>query len=285
MLDDALDPDPSALTDVVGGALCHDLSERAERVRWRWADVPWGALDPARASPALRALVRGMAFSEQTTYAATLRLLDQLRDDVDFSQWMSVWLYEETRHPQALLRWLWLLGERFDADFILRGRTASPPPRSKMGALVINVLSELVAAGAYRGLSERSPEPLLKYLARALAADEARHAAGFHAYAQRHLAVAADPRRERLEALKVLRAWLRDAGQVTHPVRLAVEGAMSSEGGRDLLGDIEEAVTAEQLCRMIGKLLGLRLRGPGEIEECMRGVLATEGESRRDRAQ
>lgn len=262
--------------DLVGDALCLGLAERAERLRWRWADVPWGDLDPARAHPALRALVREMAGSEQTTFSATLRLLDAFRDDVDFTQWLSVWLYEETRHPQALLRWLHLLGETVDDDFVRNGRVSSPLPRSRMGALVINVLSEIAAAGAYRALADRSPEPVLAFLARGLAADESRHAGSFYAYARRHLARAADPRRERLEALKVLHAWFRDAGRVTHPVRLMMERAAELPEARSIVerASDEDARIAERLCRTIGRLLNLPIRRPEDIDTAMRDLLS-----------
>ena len=38
-----------------------------------------------------------------------------MADDVDFTEWVSIWFYEETKHPDALLRWLGSFGVTVDA--------------------------------------------------------------------------------------------------------------------------------------------------------------------------
>ena len=91
-------------------------------MRWKVAELPWAKFEASQARPTLRAMVREMAFSEQTTFSATQRFMQAFGDDADFSQWISVWFYEETRHPQVLLRWLELAGEKPGADFVAKGR-------------------------------------------------------------------------------------------------------------------------------------------------------------------
>jgi hypothetical protein len=90
--------------------------------------------------------------------------MTDLADDVDFTQWISVWFYEETKHPQALLRWLHHLGVGVDDKFIMRGRATSPFMKSRMGTLVTNISSEMVASAAYTRLYRESPEPVLALL-------------------------------------------------------------------------------------------------------------------------
>ena len=152
--------------DSKGGELYPKLIETAEGVRWDIADLPWSTFDPAKATPALCAIVREMAYSEQATFSATQRFMQAFGDHLDFSQWISVWFYEETRHPMVLIKWLELAGEKPDAQFVTRGRVSAPFMKSRTGTLVTNVISEVFAAEAYLGLAllsarsrRETPEP------------------------------------------------------------------------------------------------------------------------------
>jgi len=206
------------MDDVVRDQLCFTLSARAERARWRMEDIPWDQLDPTKAPDWLRAVVKEVAFAELTTTSATRRFLDELGDDTDFTQWISVWFFEETRHPQVLLRWLHELGIVVGTEFMRRGRATAPLMKSRFGTLVTNVISELVASTSYAGLAERSEEPVLAAIARNLSADEARHATGFAAYARRYLERSKDPEADRRDAIKILYLWFADHANVRHPV-------------------------------------------------------------------
>ncbi|HEY0711156.1 MAG TPA: ferredoxin, partial [Polyangia bacterium] len=129
-------------------ALFDAFSRGSERVRWRLDELDWGRLDLNRASPALCALVREMAFSEHATFSATHRFMQTFADDTAFTAWLSIWFYEETRHPHALMAWLTRVGAApgdLD-DFTLRGRVSAPFMKSKMGTLVTNIISEITAA-------------------------------------------------------------------------------------------------------------------------------------------
>jgi hypothetical protein len=59
-----------------------------------------------------------------------------------------------------------------DERFVLRGRATAPFMKSRMGTLVTNIVSEMVASSGYVRLHQRSPEPVLALIARNLAADE-----------------------------------------------------------------------------------------------------------------
>jgi hypothetical protein len=247
--------------DVIGGALSTPLFDQAEAVRWRMADIPWHAIDRDAATPALRQLVRDIAFSEQTTFAATRRFLTDLADDADLTQWIAVWFYEETKHPTVLLRWLHQLGVAVDERFVHKGRATAPFMRSRMGTLVTNVISEMVASAGYVMLRDRCREPVLAQIAAQLAGDEARHCASFYLYARRHLERAADPERERRDALKILFLWFHGNALVSHPVSEFFQR-------HDVPFDL--ATVRDRVSRLIGHLVGVELTGSTELGEQLR---------------
>jgi ferredoxin len=239
------------------------LGDAAETVRWKMSDLPWDSFDSSKVSPMLLDLVRGAAASEQTTYTATQKFMQAFADDPDFTQWVSVWFYEETRHPMVLMRWLALSGESFNADFINEGRISEPFMRSLTGTLVLNVVSELLAATVYLGMSFASKEPLLAAIARRLAADESRHCASFFRYAQRRIARTENIERDRLDALKVLHLWLSDTANVTHPVIQAIERV------RNLPPDFhvppQFGRPDARVCQVVGQLVGLPIHSAADV--------------------
>jgi hypothetical protein len=239
------------------------LAAVAEAARWKLDEVPWASFDPKRATPGLRALAREMAFFEQTTFSATQRFMQAFSDDLDFTQWLSVWFYEETRHPLVLLHWLTLAGDTFDADFVIRGRVSAPFMRSRTGTLVTNVISEMTAASAYLAVSQAAPEPLLVALARRIASDEARHAASFFRFARLRIERSGQPDRERLDAIKVLHFWLNERTNVTHPVNQTMEKLRGLESTSGVRADAP-ALEA-RICRLIGLLADAPIHGPGDV--------------------
>ena len=155
------------------------LYAEAEQARWKLEELPWQTVDRAKVSPELIALVHDIAESEATTFSATQRFLQDFADDVELTNWIAVWFYEETKHPHVLLRWLAVLGEDHPSERMRRARVTAPFMKSRMGTLVTNIISEIVASARYMNLAERSPEPVLAQIATCLAGDEARHAASF----------------------------------------------------------------------------------------------------------
>jgi hypothetical protein len=241
------------------------LAGESEKVRWALADIPWSELRPDLAPPALRLLVREMAFSEHATYSATQKFMQTFAHDVDFTQWLAVWFYEETRHPHVLATWLERLGDPVEPDFTGRGRVSTPFMKSLTGTLVTNIISEVTAAHAYHTMAVTAREPVLSAIARRISGDEARHASAFFRYADRRIADARDPDRERLDALKVLHFWLNDSGQVTHPINQMLERlrAASDGAGQALkfdLGSVNRRVT-----RLVGVLVDRALVRPDDV--------------------
>lgn len=238
----------------------------AEQVRWKVSDLPWDRFDPAKATPELKAVVREMAYSEQTTFSATQKFMESFAKDADFSQWISVWFYEETRHPMVLLKWLELAGEQHDDDFVQKGRESEPFMPSLVGTLVINIVSEMVAAHAYLHMAAGRLEPLLHATVTKLACDEARHGASFFTYARRIIENSATPERDRLDALKVLHFWFNIGKDVSHPVNQAMKRL---EALLPPLGAPPFFPPNDRIAQVIGALTNLPLESAAALPETM----------------
>lgn len=253
--------------NVLSDLACFSLAEQAEQVRWRWEQVPWPALRPDLADDALKARVALMASSELTTFTASKKFLQEFSDDLDFSTWISTWFYEESRHPQVLLRWLERLGHTVDQAWMRRGRLATPFMKSPFGTLVNNVISETVAASNYVSLAQSTEEPALRWICRSIAADEARHAAVFSHFARSHLQRSRDPREDKRLALKLLHLWTHEAAQ--HPVALY---AAREELSRD------DAPPAETVRERVRRVVGALIEQPLASEDAVERLLHARGE-------
>jgi len=273
------------------------IARLSERVRWSLDVIDWSTVDTERASPALRALVREMAFSEHATYSATQKFMQTFAEDVDFTEWLAIWFYEETRHPHVLATWLRAVGEDVDDAFVQRGRVSTPFMRSKMGTLVTNLISEVTAASAYAGLAMRRQEPVLSMVARNICGDEARHAASFFGFAARNLAETGADDRLRLDALKVLHFWLNETSQVSHPINQmleklleesATEGTQAdptrSSGSTSLAAqaaDFDFDSVKRRITRLVGLLVGCDLRQVADVLPALTEMTRTHHASRR----
>ena len=253
------------------------LATAAEGVRWGLGDIPWEELDASLATTELRAVAREMAFAENSTYSATQRFLDSFFDEVDFSKWIAVWFYEETRHPHVLVEWLRRVGESISAEFVVNGRVSTPFMRSLTGTLINNVISEITASQAYGRLARESQEPVLALLARLIAGDEARHVATFFRFARRRLANASphDALRDRARGLETLQAWLGGSQPTTHPVAQMVERVRATGAGAALL---DPASLRMRVIRVTGLCLDLPLRQEEDVAPALRELLARRGD-------
>lgn len=247
----------NANPDLLDTALYYSLFREAEGVRWKMSDIPFDAVEIDKAPPSLVGVMKELAAAELTTWTATNQFFESFTDDVDFTQWMTVWLYEETKHPQALMLWLKAFGESFDAAFFIEGRKTYPFMHSKMGTLTLNILSEIETATFYLTVSRSVQEPVLKLIAQNLAADEARHASSFYLYAKKRLMQSDNPKFERYEALKVLYFWLVNNQNVKHPFALFANSVMgnSSYGELDRIMSFKSETMYARMRTMVGNLI------------------------------
>src|SRR4051794_40535054 len=95
-----------AIKDVSGELSYYRLLEASEQGRWIFADLPWDSFDETKVTPDLLHNAKAAAFGELTTFSATEAFMKLFHDDIDFTQWLAVWFYEETKHPLALIKWL-----------------------------------------------------------------------------------------------------------------------------------------------------------------------------------
>ena len=259
--------------DILDDAIYYRLFLEAESVRWKMSDIPWSELAYDRVNRGLIELVREITSAELTTWSAANSFFQGFADDIDFTQWVTVWLYEETKHPQVLMRWLKQVGESCDREFMLAGRQIHPIMKSKMGTLVFNILSEIEASSIYMGLNSGVNEPVLRLIAKNLAADEARHASSFYSYAKQVLDSSDTPDRERVHALEALYLWLSKSGQVKHPVALfvsRVSGGQEEEVIR--LSDLTGAKIQARMIQMIGKLAGVTMNSRDDVRNALASI-------------
>ena len=263
--------EPGSRESVLGSARFYHLFDQAESVRWKISDLPWERLDHSLVSDELLDVVTEIAMSELTTWSASRMFLEKFHDDVDFTQWVSVWMYEETKHPYVLMRWLELAGRSFDADFVASGRATEPFIRSRVGTLVMNILSEIEASSIYMRLSKAVREPVLKTITRLLSSDEARHSGSFYVYASKMIACSNRPRTERIEALKVLYFWLTSLRDVQHPVAIVsrLVSGLSRESG-ELPGVDDRGQIDARMRSVIGTLVGISLDSADDVMEQIR---------------
>jgi hypothetical protein len=254
----------------------HDLAgtlhllETAEACRWHMADIPWDGIDDSLVDDELIGYVRRAALTEMTTWEATQRFMTAFADDVDFTQWIAVWFYEETKHPQALMRWLDHFGVSLPAGEMLSARETQPFVESRAGTLAINVIAETIASAGYQRLASVSTEPVLRTIATNLARDEGRHASGFYVFLDRELRRSGQPDRERRKILMILYMWFRHRAGMKHPgMLLHQELTTETRDDPEELAEAPHIVT--RLCGLFAEVLDEPgLRAPGDLPAILR---------------
>jgi rubrerythrin len=214
----------SYISDVSNDLGYYELLGKSEKARWVFHDLPWDELDESKVTPDLIHNVKTAAYGELTTFSATESFMKLFHNDIDFTQWLAVWFYEETKHPLSLVRYLSKLSIPTDETFIHRGREISPMLNDRTVMLVSNICSEIAANIMYNYFLKMADEKLLAEIIRNLARDEMRHSNGFQYYCKKTIKNSADPDGERLKALRT--TWfLVDPGSYAmteHPVYLTV---------------------------------------------------------------
>ncbi|MDR3416517.1 MAG: ferritin-like domain-containing protein [Nevskia sp.] len=247
-----------SVNDVFSDLSYYSLFDVAEKARWYMKDIAWDSIDKSLITPHLLEMVKQVAFGELTTYSATQSFMSMFEDDIDFTQWLAVWLYEETKHPHALVKWLSLNGVQLPGKYLKEGRIITPMTKSKVEMLTFNVISEIVAGSMYMTMSETMPEPVLKDITFKLGKDEMRHSVGFENYARRTIESSADPDYERSIVLRSAWVFLQTDQFINHPVFLTVRSL-------DGLGDSAGKKTRKQIASRISKLAGVDIPDPDHI--------------------
>jgi hypothetical protein len=260
--------------NVYDDGLFYRLFAEAEFVRWQMSSYSWASINSGDIAPGWVAAARELLKSELTTFSATQRFFADFGGDVDFTQWLTVWLYEETKHPSVILKWLDCLGHKFDSGFMLQGRETLPFMPERMGTLAANIISEMVAATVYLTLSRQpSIDPVLQQIFRNIGGDEARHAASFYSYAKKRLSRSTQPRQEMRQGLQVLSFWTTPDlnPRVAHPVnmlanRIRAMPEVQPAVPREALESAVE-ITYKRAIRLFGTLFSLPLKDRQDLSE------------------
>jgi hypothetical protein len=256
------------IQDVHGDLEYYRLLEASEQGRWDFADLPWGGLDEKKVTPTLIHNAKAAAYGELTTFSATEAFMKLFREDVDFTQWLAVWFYEETKHPLALIKWLAQLGVPTDETFIHRGREITPMTKSRSEMLTFNIISEISACNMYNFLRETTDEPLFVEITRNLARDEMRHSVGFTHYCAKTIERAEDPDQERLRVLRA--TWFMTQPSrddlTRHPVLLTLQQTQGVQTD-ELLDRINT-----QIVTRIGRMLDLDIPKPEAVYDAYAGL-------------
>ncbi len=245
--------------DIFNDLSYYSLFDVAEKARWQMTDIAWDKIDKTLVNQSLLDTVKVITFGELTTYSATRSFMEMFEDDIDFTQWLAVWLYEETKHPHALTKWLALNDVKLTGEYLMQGRTITPMTDSRVEMLTFNIISEIVAGNMYLATAETVPEPVLQDIALKLAKDEMRHSVGFENYCRKAIAESADPDYEKMIALRSAWVFVQDNQFIEHPVFITVKN-MGSFFGEKIIKKIRT-----QIASRIGKLVGIEIPDPDQI--------------------
>ncbi|WP_089726473.1 ferritin-like domain-containing protein [Candidatus Thiosymbion oneisti] len=248
-----------------------DLYYQAETIRWKFDEIAWSRIARDRTTPQLLEHVKSVVNVEFTTFPGAMNFFREFSDDMDFTQWVTVWLYEETRHPHILMRWLSHFDVYFDASEMAERREIYPLGQSRVGTLSMNIISEMRAASWYLDLAAAVDEPVLKDICMKLSADESRHAAGFYTYAKKYIEGSADPDLERQRALEMLYVWLNSETENKHPAGYFFNHTNNQAGLTDTtITYSSPEVVDNRICHMFGQLTGVPLKTKTEIKRFIR---------------
>jgi hypothetical protein len=250
----------------------------SEKQMWKMSDIPWNDIQKDLVPPALLRLVREIVFAELTTFTATKHFMELFENDIDFTHWLSIWFYEETKHPHVLMKWLSHFGEKFDTQFMAAGRKIHPMRQNRMEMLCMNIVSEVTAANEYNVLITDTEEPVLKLISRLLSVDETRHATGFFTYAKKLMSQAEDQKPLQLTALRVLFYCLYSMEQ-HHPVNEFIKRIRQDKDLEKQVGaGLDDPNVQRMLIHKFGQLTGLSFSSKEEIVAHIQELRSVTGE-------
>lgn len=162
---------------------------------WTLDDVPWNRFDPAKVDPELLRAVKAAALVEHNADDYVTYLCNVFADDPEFTAAARQWGVEEVQHGQALARWAAIADPGFDPALALKRFTegyrlpleATDSVRgSRNGELVARCVVECGTSSFYSAIRDATEEPVLKFIAAKIAADEFRHFKLFYDHLQRY---------------------------------------------------------------------------------------------------
>lgn len=261
--------------DIIEDFLFFHLHPDYERANWGISSLPWDKIQPEKAEKHIVEWVKASAIFECTAYGGALNFYREFSDDLDFTQWVSLWSADEIKHPFVLAKWLRAVGVPFDQTYMEANRDAYPIGKSRVRTLAVNIISEMKAAAWYRMIAERTQEPVLKRIMFKLSGDEARHAGSFFLYARKYIENATNPAREKRDLLTILYTWIATSQQRLPFAEFFQDGATENvKRVQELAEDFDPRDVENRICGLFGSLAGVPINGPADIKQAIRKITA-----------
>lgn len=262
-------------SDIIEDFLFYRLYPDYERAQWTINSLPWDKVQPEKVDDRIVEWVKSSAIFECTAHGGAMNFYQEFADDLDFTQWVSVWIAEEIKHPYVLAKWLKAVGVPFEQSYMEANRDAYPTGKSRVRTLAVNIISEMKAAAWYHMIAQVTEEPVLKRIMLNLSGDEARHAASFFMYAKRYIEHARDPVKEKKELLTILYTWLASSKQRLPFAEFFQDGATdNAKRVEQLEKEFDPHEVEDRICGLFGALAGVEISGPDAIKQAIRKVAA-----------
>jgi hypothetical protein len=166
---------------------------------WTIGGLPWERLDVLKADVDLLRIVKAASLVEYNASSYADYLCRVFHDDPQFQKDARQWAVEEVQHGAALAAW----AERIDTSWnftaaMEKFRAGYTPEHflddslksvrgSRSGELVARCMVEVGTSSYYSAIADMTEEPVLKQIARHIAADEFRHYKLFYDTLNRYL--------------------------------------------------------------------------------------------------
>ncbi len=152
---------------------------------WTLDDIDWSAFRPDLVDQQLLATIKAASLVEANAPDYVTYLCNVFRGDTALCEAVHLWGEEEVQHGRALARWAALADPGYDLDRALDTfragyqqlplDTSQSTRGSRPGELFARCIVESGTTSFYSAMHDTVQEPVLKQIARNIAADEVRH--------------------------------------------------------------------------------------------------------------
>ena len=152
---------------------------------WTLDDIDWTAFRPDLVDAPLLATIKAAALVEANAPDYVTYLCNVFRGDGPLCDAVRLWGDEEVQHGRALARWASMADPSYDLDTALQRFRAGyqqvpldsdqSTRGSQPGELFARCIVESGTTSFYSAMHDTAQEPVLKQIARNIAADEVRH--------------------------------------------------------------------------------------------------------------
>ncbi|MFC8077010.1 ferritin-like domain-containing protein [Streptomyces sp. NPDC057307] len=221
-----------------------------ETTRWDWRELELDKLNPELMSAEEVDFLTEAAIIEFGTLPGAHNFLREWEGETSFSSWALSWGAEEARHSLVQARCLEKLGVKVRSKHALYKREPYPMGDTRVGTLMMNIISEARAAELYRALAAETKEPVVRGIWKLLGRDESRHARAFYVFTQE---LCDGNRESQIAALKMAYVWLADRSDgLKHPAGHFYPHSTSAKGVRRI-----ETIQAGATDAADGKVLSM----------------------------